>query len=157
MKRLAVVLGLLAAAGLALAEPPPTTIACTSTDQSCDGVATSTCAGLVPDAGSATGIPTANVRSYFVRVCPPVEQTLAGAGSALDYHCRAANGRCAEVRDNRQAINAPNGPAGTCWESGTFTVPYLDNTSDTMTWVLSGVTVTPGDAGTATVTICPQH
>ena len=129
-----------------------TTVTCTTTNQSC---ASGSCSGNVPDAGSATGIPTQFVQSYYIRACPPTGQTLQGAGSVLDIHCSATTGKCAEVVSNRQSVTAPSSGA-TCWESPTFIVPYQDTTSDTMTWVLSGVTVSPDDAGTATVSICPQ-
>lgn len=136
-----------------------TTGTCTSTNQTCSATATSTCAGNVPDAGSATGITIENVQSYFLRACPPTGQTFSGAGSVQLFHCYAGDGKCAEVRDNRQSINAPAGPSegGMCWESATFVVPYIDNTSDTLTAILSGVTTSPGDAGTATISICPQR
>jgi hypothetical protein len=155
----AVLLGLALSAYAGGTYSTPTTISCTTTNQTCSATATSTCAGNIPDAGSATGITLANVQSYYVRVCPPVGQDLQGAGTAQDFHCSATTGRCAEVRSNRQSINAPATATegATCWESSTFTIPYVDNTSDTMTWILSGVTVAPGDAGTATVSICPQQ
>ncbi|HET9554357.1 MAG TPA: hypothetical protein VFP50_15450 [Anaeromyxobacteraceae bacterium] len=153
--RYLLVIPALALAALAMAGGPGsyatgTTVACTTTNQAC---ASGSCSGAVPDAGNATGISLASVQSYFVRVCPPTGQTLQGAGTAKDFHCSATTGKCAEVVANAQSITAP---AATCWESPTFVVPYTDITSDTMTWVLSGVTVSPDDAGTATISICPQ-
>ncbi len=158
LRSLALLAGIALGALIAYAAPAfagapyqtPTTISCTTTNQACTA---GTCAGAVPDSGTATGIALANVQGYTVTVCAPSEQTLQATGYAVVYHCKAT-GECPEVRGNRQAITVSGGK---CEEFPAFVVPYLDNTADRMTWILSGVTVSPDDAGTATISICPQH
>jgi hypothetical protein len=138
-------------AGLASFEPPPTTLACVTTQQACPS---GTCTGNTPDAGSDAGsVPLYFLRSYFLRVCAPASQTLSGAGNLLDYHCAPDAGVCSEVKGNRYAVTTSS---ARCEESTTFTVPYVDTTGDWMTWVASGITVSGTDGGALSVTVCPQ-
>ncbi len=164
---LAIALGVLFAfiESSAHAQVPPSTIACTASTvtPTAGGVAT----GVVPDAGTAEGISAENVRSYVVYACPPVGQTITAAGQFDNYHCHAATGKCGIVQSNKQSITTATATPGTvsagqgtgapaCWESGPFTVPYFDSTSDRIVWVPNGITVATTDGGVLTTYVCPS-
>ncbi len=146
---------------------PPSTIGCTAQLSACHG-GTGVCNGLVPDAGSDAGVLAGRVRAYHVYMCPPVGASITATGSVRNFHCHASTGKCAEVAANRQsittALSVAQGAAlgvGTgapeCWEAGPFTVPYYDNSADSINWIPVGVTVTAPDGGALTTYICPAQ
>lgn len=144
-------------AWVALAQPVAKP--CTSYTSTCTS---GTCTGLVPDAGTASGISLSGVLGYYLEVCPVSGQTLLGAGTLHDYHCRSATGTCPEVVANKQTITAATTAAAPCWRSPDFEMLGFYPGGDRMTWAASGVTVSTGtlaDGGVddqpITTYICP--
>lgn len=122
-----------------------TTVACSSRSFTCSA---GTCTETAPSTNA--GFALANVQAYYIRVCADSGQTLSGAGTMRDYHCSASlSPTCSQVLDNALTVTASS---VRCQEWAPFVVPYLDNTSDTMWWSPSAVTVSSGNLA---IYICP--
>ncbi len=90
-----------------------------------------------------------------------------GASNTAFLGVQARAGRCPEVVSNRYTVAVAPTPAsgavsggigtnrGGAMEMGPYSVPYFDNTGDTINWIPTDIIVSPTDGGSLTTYICP--
>jgi hypothetical protein len=170
MKPTPIILGALLGALLAYVSPAraeyPAQNGCVSETHTCSS---GSCSRAIPDGGWGltadggfsdtmdAGISLNLLKGYTVRICGTAARPLAGAGSLVDYHCKAKS-TCSSIPLNTQPVTLVGTAATLCQESPTFVVPNYYPAGDRMVWATSGVTITGYDGGvadTVTLEVCP--